>query len=211
MPSFSVETIYRLLLALPIILFSLSAHEFMHAYVSRRLGDPTAEDEGRLTLSPFAHLDPIGTLMLIISSLSGFGFGWAKPVPINPTYYRNPVRGTFQVALAGPLTNLALAVPFGLAIRFWHPAYASWVPRMAQLLVLGMVINLGLFLFNLIPLPPLDGSKILAYFLRKNARELFMRMQQYGPLILLLLLMTGLIDNIISRPFIILVRLLTGQ
>lgn len=211
MPLLTSETFYQFLLALPIVLFSLAAHEFMHAYVSHRLGDPTAKDAGRLTLSPLAHLDPIGTLMLVASSLSGFGFGWAKPVPINPAYYRNPVKGTFQVSLAGPLTNLALAIPFGLLIRFWIPPYVSWAIRLEQLLWLGMSINLGLFLFNLIPLPPLDGSEILAYFLRRGARERYMQLQQYGPLILIMLVLTRLINFIIMKPFSILVWLLTGQ
>lgn len=211
MPAFSSGMVYRLFMVLPLILFALSAHEFMHAYVSRRLGDPTAEREGRLTLSPFAHLDPIGTLVLVLSSLTGFGFGWAKPVPINPAYYRNPVRGVFQVSLAGPLTNLALAMPFGLAVRFAPLPYdQGWAIRLLEVLWYGMGINLGLFLFNLIPLAPLDGSKVLAYFLRGSTREWFTRLQPYGPLILLMLYATRVIEPLLQWPFGLLSRLLTG-
>jgi len=195
-------------MVLPIILVSLSAHEFAHGYIARRLGDHTAEYAGRLTLNPLAHLDPIGTIMLIFSSLIGFGFGWAKPVPVNPRYFHNPARGMFQVALAGPLTNLALAAIFGLSIRFSNWQYLS--PGVQLLLLLGVMINLGLFLFNLIPVPPLDGSKVLAYFLHGRAYGNYLRLQQYGFLILLLLVATRLSRLILDRPLELIFRLLTG-
>ena len=158
--NFNIYTIQRLLVSLPIILFSLSVHEFAHAYVSWKLGDPTAERAGRLTLQPWAHLDPIGTLMLIISTLSGFGFGWAKPVPINPANYRNPVKGTFLVSLAGPSSNLVLAAAFAVLFRLMpNIMEVSWA--VGYFIFYGVAINLGLFLFNLIPVPPLDRKSVV--------------------------------------------------
>ena len=115
--------LYKLILAGPLILFSLVVHEFAHGYTSVKLGDPTPRWQGRLTLNPLAHLDPLGTLMLILTIIRGVGFGWAKPVQINPTYYKNPLRGSMLVACAGPLSNLMLALFFALLFRplnfFW--------------------------------------------------------------------------------------------
>ncbi len=141
----SPDDLYSLLLSLPIILFALSAHEFSHAVVSTSLGDPTPGRAGRLTLLPWAHLDPFGTIMLIISSLSGFGFGWARPVPIDPTYYRHPMRGVLLVSLAGPAANFALAAAFGTIVRY---AWGTMAPAVQRLVVSGVAINLGLFIFN---------------------------------------------------------------
>lgn len=203
--NFNIYTIQRLLVSLPIILFSLSVHEFAHAYVSWKLGDPTAERAGRLTLQPWAHLDPIGTLMLIISTLSGFGFGWAKPVPINPANYRNPVKGTFLVSLAGPSSNLVLAAAFAVLFRLMpNIMEVSWA--VGYFIFYGVAINLGLFLFNLIPVPPLDGSGILVYFLRGRLRESYERLRPFGLLILLALIFT----DVLSVPFRFLLRLLIG-
>ncbi len=190
---------------MPIILFSLSVHEFAHAYVSWKLGDSTAERAGRLTLRPWAHLDPIGTLMLIISTLSGFGFGWAKPVPINPANYRNPVKGTFLVSLAGPSSNLVQAVIFAMVIHL--PVFGSFPWPVQDLIKAGVLINIGLFLFNLIPVPPLDGSGILVYFLRGRLREQYERFRPYGLIFLLILIFT----DVLQYPFFFLLRLLIGS
>lgn len=148
------------------ILMSLTFHELSHAYVSYKLGDPTAKQLGRLTLNPLQHLDPLGTIMLIISSLSGYGFGWAKPVPINPMYYKNRRKGTILVSVAGPLSNLLLAIVFYTI--YLIAAQKSATVGIAQLKTLAefmISINLGLAAFNLLPFPPLDGSKILGGFL----------------------------------------------
>ncbi|MCL6615016.1 MAG: site-2 protease family protein [Firmicutes bacterium] len=193
-----------LLVSLPIILFALSAHEFAHAYVSFRLGDPTAARAGRLTLLPWVHLDPLGTLMLVISRLSGYGFGWAKPVPIDPSYYRNPAQGVFLVSLAGPLANLSLAALFGLVVRL--PGFLGAPAILQEFVVSGVLINLGLFLFNLIPVPPLDGSGILAYLLRGRVRRGYHRMGEFGLVILILIIMTG----VLVYPLAFLFYLLTG-
>ena len=112
-----------LILYLPIILLSLVVHEFAHGVVSYRLGDPTPKIQGRLSLNPLAHLDPFGTLMLFVAMTRGFGFGWAKPVMIDPRYYRNPLKGSVLVALAGPLANITLALLFGLPLRLLNMGF----------------------------------------------------------------------------------------
>ncbi len=161
-----------LIYLIPAILVSLTVHELSHAYVSYRLGDPTAKDMGRLTLNPLKHLDVLGTIMLLVSS-----FGWAKPVPINPMYYTDRRKGTIMVSLAGPLSNIVLAFIFAVPRLYIGQKYGipqnfqfinSWEPE-AVLFNMGAIfftINIGLASFNLLPFPPLDGSKILSSVLR---------------------------------------------
>ncbi|NLW56957.1 MAG: site-2 protease family protein [Firmicutes bacterium] len=204
-----------LILAGPLILFSLVVHEFAHGYTSVKLGDPTPRWQGRLTLNPLAHLDPLGTLMLILTIIRGVGFGWAKPVQINPTYYKNPLKGSMLVACAGPASNLLLALLFGLLFRllnlFW--GQVAFNPEFFKLLFnflyIGFSLNLGLAFFNLIPIPPLDGSRIVSYFLRGRAAEFYYQLEQYGFLLLfsfLLLFRNHLsyyLSNLIYNLFII--------
>lgn len=204
MGAISLSGLLGLLLSLPIILFALSAHEFAHAYVSFRLGDPTAARAGRLTLLPWVHLDPLGTLMLILSRLSGYGFGWAKPVPIDPSYYKNPARGILLVSAAGPLANLFLAGVFGLFVRLPWFLGAPWA--LQEFILSGVLINLGLFLFNLIPVPPLDGAGILSYFLRGRLRYAYRRIGEFGLVLLVLIIATG----VLAYPLRFLFYLLTG-
>ncbi|MEG0290674.1 MAG: site-2 protease family protein, partial [Erysipelotrichaceae bacterium] len=142
---------------LPAVLIALTLHELAHGFVSYKLGDPTPKQEGRLSLNPFAHLDPFGTLCLIV-----FGFGWAKPVMVNPNYYKNPKVGMVLTAIAGPLTNFLIAFVFllldVLMIRF-NLAYSnSFSFYIYNLLLVTSQISIGLGVFNLIPIPPLDGS-----------------------------------------------------
>jgi Zn-dependent protease len=196
----------RIIALLPLILLSLSVHEFAHGYVSNRLGDPTPARAGRMSLNPLAHLDPLGTLALVLSSLTGFGLGWAKPVPINPRYYRNPLRGTLLVALAGPLANLSLAVLFALIFR-WQEARMDYILKI--FLLLGIQINLGLFNFNLIPIPPLDGSKVLAYFLRGETYYRYLSLERFGFLLIVPLLISQTLANLVFWPAGWLFRLLT--
>ena len=175
--------------ALPYVVVALLAavtvHEYAHAYVADRLGDPTPRAAGRLTLNPLAHLDLVGTLLILL-----VGFGWAKPVPITPTNFRNWRRDTVIVAAAGPLANVtllfALGIPFKLGLLH---AYAIEAGAISAVLLTMMRINAMLAVFNLIPIPPLDGSKILLGVLPPEQAVGYARVQMYGPFLLLFLLM----------------------
>ncbi|HBL35437.1 MAG TPA: site-2 protease family protein [Firmicutes bacterium] len=183
-----------LILYIPIILLSLVVHEFAHGMVSYRLGDPTPKIQGRLSLNPLAHLDPFGTLMLLVTMIRGFGFGWAKPVMIDPRYYRNPLKGSMLVALAGPAANITLALLFGLPLRLLNMGF--WPLRLnpdltiilIQFFYTGLILNLSLAFFNLLPIPPLDGSRLVRYFLRGQALLFYLRLERYGFIILFALL-----------------------
>lgn len=176
----------------PVILIAISFHEFAHGYVSYKLGDPTPKRDGRLTLNPFKHLDLAGTLCLLF-----FHMGWAKPVRINVACYKNKKWGTILVSVAGPLMNFLLAflsvLIYGLLSKYGSP-YSEGV-YIGAVLAYSAVINIGLGLFNLIPLPPLDGSNILSELIPK-AGEWFYQIRRYSNLILIVLLVSGAL----SRP-----------
>lgn len=166
-------------------LFVIILHEIAHGLVSTWLGDPTPKRQGRLSLNPLKHLDPIGTLCLIF-----FHVGWAKPVVVNPDYYKNKKRGMALVALAGPLMNFLLAI-FSIiimAIFVKVNAYSNVLIIIYNFLLYFSVINLGLGLFNLIPIPPLDGSRILGAFLKDDTYEQYMKYERYGFIIIAILL-----------------------
>lgn len=180
-------------------LLGIILHEVAHGWVAAKRGDPTASQLGRLTLNPLPHIDPTGLLVFAMTSLTGsFVFGWAKPVPVNPRYFRNPVRDMMLVALAGPVTNFVLAIAFALLLRLFVSILppALWAEDSTYVFVLlmlqaGIVINCGLAWLNLLPIPPLDGSKVLAYFLPPDMAWRYMSAERYGFVILLLLLVTG--------------------
>ena len=185
------------LLTLPGLILALTLHEYAHAKVSDRLGDPTPSAQGRLTLNPLAHMDPVGTVFLIFA-----GFGWGKPVEIDGRYYRNPARDTMLVALAGPVSNFIQSIVwffvYGALVTF-APIESSYALAMLTSMVLyAGLINVSLGVFNLLPLPPLDGSKILRYFLHGNAREFLYTLERYSTIILMVLFMTNLTGKIIS-------------
>lgn len=166
-------------------LFAIILHEIAHGLVSTWLGDPTPKRQGRLSLNPLKHLDPIGTLCLIF-----FHVGWAKPVVVNPDYYKNKKSGMALVALAGPLMNFLLAI-FSIiimAIFVKVNAYSNVLIIIYNFLLYFSVINLGLGLFNLIPIPPLDGSRILGAFLKDDTYEQYMKYERYGFIIIAILL-----------------------
>ncbi len=187
-------------------LLGIILHEVAHGWVAYRCGDPTAKFMGRLTLNPLPHIDPMGLLAFVLTSLSGaFVFGWAKPVPVNPRYFRNPAKDMMLVALAGPLTNFLLATLFGLLL--WAVVHVfppqQWMHSSSYVFALktiqsGVIINFGLGWLNLIPIPPLDGSKVVAYFLPPNASYRYLSIERYGFVILLLLLFTGALGLVLG-------------
>lgn len=199
------EMMQRGLLILPPLLLSLSFHEFAHAWTAHRFGDDTAERAGRLTLNPLAHIDPIGTLLL---PLLGVPFGWAKPVPVNPARFRadvNMSRGMMVTSAAGPLSNFLLAgicaVIFGLLARF-SPGLVAPGQGVRTLLLLMMQLNVTLGVFNLLPIPPLDGGRVLEGALPLRLRAPWERFARVAPLLLLALLFLpgGFISRLLRGP-----------
>ena len=175
-----------LLLLVPVLLFALCFHEFAHAWVANKLGDPTAKHSGRLTLNPLAHLDLMGSLMILF-----VGFGWAKPVPVDVRYLQNPRTDMMKVAFAGPAANLLLAFVGGTLIRA-HLVGESLI----LMLVLFTQINIMLAVFNMIPIPPLDGSQIFSGLMVRKNPDLIMKLQMYGPQILFGLILIGYLTEI---------------
>ncbi|MDQ7028644.1 MAG: site-2 protease family protein [Ardenticatenia bacterium] len=167
---------------------AITVHEFAHAFVADRLGDPTPRRERRVTLNPLAHLDPLGTILIFVA-----GFGWGRPVNVNPRYLPWGFRGMALVAAAGPLSNLALAWLFALPLRagdvaFQFPDRSVFLPSVGELYITIVFINILLAVFNLIPLAPLDGAKVVQGLLPYPYDVQFARLQQYGPLLLLALI-----------------------
>jgi len=198
------EIIQEYIYPLPWIIFGLVFHEFCHAWVSNRLGDPLPGQQGRLTLNPLKHLDPIGLLAIIL-----LRFGWAKPVQINPRYYKNPLRDTVWVSLAGPVGNFILAIIFTIIIRVMVNFYIE--QRLLNYFILGLFYMLALGFFNLIPIPPLDGSKILRYFLRGSVGYQYDRLEPYGIFILLILLLFTGLPDLLSQFINVLIPLLVAR
>jgi Zn-dependent protease len=173
------------------LVIALTVHEFAHAWAANELGDDTPRLQGRLTLNPLAHLDVMGSLMLVFA-----GFGWAKPVPINPfAVRRRTSAGVMLVSVAGPLSNLLLAITASIPVRMGlvqgSGTIAGILPSASGFLYEFIIINILLMLFNLIPLYPLDGEKVLEYFLPFRGKEVLLRLRPYGPLLLLGLFILG--------------------
>lgn len=188
----SDDLIARVIVVAIMLLVGFPVHEFAHALAAYRLGDSTAKLMGRLTLNPIAHFDPLGGILLAVSFIgAGFGFGWAKPTPVNPINLAGGRRGEAIVAAAGPLSNLVLAAAVALPLRyiFANPELAAQIPRLVILiLALFVYINLVLMIFNLLPIPPLDGSKVLFAFLPPRlAWQWRPMLEQYGFILLLLI------------------------
>lgn len=183
----------EMLLRIPALLLSITVHEYAHAKVSYKLGDPTPRFTGRLSLNPLAHLDPIGLLMLWI-----FKLGWAKPVQVNPNYYNEPKKGIILVSSAGPLANIFLAFLTLLLLKI----NIFKIGVFQYFFYILFIYNIGLAVFNLIPIPPLDGSKILLNVLPNNIAYKLLRVGEYGPIILIFLLYFNFL-NIILDPMIV--------
>jgi Zn-dependent protease len=187
-----------LVLKIPALLLAVTVHECAHGVVADRLGDPTARLSGRLTLNPLPHIDPIGALAFVLA-----GFGWAKPVPVNAGNLKHPVRDMAWVALAGPLSNFLAAFVALVSLALMRSAVSA--PFIAEpvggILIWVYQFNLALAIFNLIPLPPLDGGHFLPYLFPRASWSVLHQLEQYGPFLLLLLVMTGATGFIIGPVF----------
>ncbi|MEK9177695.1 MAG: site-2 protease family protein [Patescibacteria group bacterium] len=176
------------ILSIAILIISVIIHEVSHGYVADLLGDPTARLQGRLTMNPLKHIDPVGSIVVpLITSLAGFTFGWAKPVPYNPYNLKNKRQGEFLIALAGPLSNLLIALIFGIIIHFVIVSATAITP-FVEIASYIVIINIILAIFNLIPLPPLDGSKLLFSILPNQYGRARMVMEQYAPIFIIIVI-----------------------
>lgn len=192
----------QLTIQIPPLLLALTLHEYAHGYLAYRFGDPTAKNAGRLTLNPLSHLDPVGTLAFIFLKI-----GWAKPVPVNPVYFRNPRKDMLWVALAGPVTNLLLAIVSAVLLRLiaalsavipHSPLLEAVIVPFSWMLVASVWINLVLCVFNFLPVPPLDGSRILAGLLPENIARSYVSYEKYGFILILILAFSGVLSTVIS-------------
>jgi Zn-dependent protease len=189
------------LLLLPGIIIGLTVHEFSHAYTAYKLGDNTARDAGRLTLNPLSHLDPLGFFMLLL-----FRFGWAKPVPFNSAYFKNPSLDSVKVAVMGPVSNILLAVVFIMVLKVYAveitPLIANegFTQNVFIILEKAVWINIALFVFNLLPVPPLDGSYLLVHILPDSMGNLKTAIMQYGAYLIVAILIAQNIFNVDILP-----------
>ncbi len=205
--------IQRILLLIPGALLGLTLHEAAHAFVAWRLGDPTAKQLGRLTLNPLKHLDLFGTVMIFIVH-----FGWAKPVPVNPNHFRKPKRDMLLVALAGPATNFILATAFGIVMRMMpDPATLSYAGAMIyNMTVYGLIVNVVLAVFNLLPVPPLDGSRLVHFFFPARYERQYRMFERVAAFSLLGMILFGvvtgtpIISGIIDTPVRFFLNLFAG-
>jgi Zn-dependent protease len=200
-------SIQEMIVNIPVVLFAITVHEYAHGRAALFLGDPTAKMAGRLTFNPISHLDPIGAICLYL-----FHFGWAKPVPINPRYFKNPRTGNLWVSLAGPAANFGTVFLSGMLIR-----YFPFPSRLYLGILVSMVfLNIALGLFNLLPIPPLDGSHVLETFLPYKALQQYREIARYAPIILLgvfladRFLRTGIISGLLSYPVLYIASLFSG-
>jgi Zn-dependent protease len=204
-----VRPISYLVPLIVILLLSMMLHEIAHAFVAYKLGDPTAKSRGRLSLNPIRHLDPLGTLMFVFTYLAGgLLFGWAKPVPISPTYFKSRQKGMGLVGVAGPLTNFAIAAIFWAILMLFKRDFLAYsagevTVAIANILILALQVNVVLGVFNLIPIPPLDGSRVLGAFLPRDAYQWWANLDRYGWLLIVLILVlfgyTG--SNILGNAY----------
>ena len=178
----------RLLILIPSILLALTVHEYAHGLIAFRLGDPTAKHAGRLTLNPLSHLDPLGTIVLLITQR----FGWAKPVPVNPYYFKNPRRDMIWVAIAGPGSNILLALVIGIIQQFLVGSGIIAFGSIGYVMISFTVfINLVLAFFNLLPIPPLDGSKVVSGFIPIQYLRSWEKFERFGGIILIVIILFG--------------------
>ncbi len=187
----------RALLSIPIFLLALTVHEFAHGYAAYRLGDKTAFRAGRLSFNPIKHIDPFGALVFVMSN---FTFGWAKPVPVDLRYVQDPKRGMLVTAIAGPTSNIIQAFIIGIIIRLGNfPVWILSSPEnnlhtvIGKFLWYGIFVNCALAFFNMLPVPPLDGSKVLYGLLPRGQEHIALQLEKVGPMLLIILIASGFI------------------
>lgn len=195
------------IIKIPVLLFAITIHEYAHGRAALWLGDPTAKLSGRLSLNPLHHIDPFGAICLFL-----FNFGWAKPVPVNPGYFKNMRRDIIIMSLCGPLANISAAFLAGMLIRY---LLLPWEVYQITLIYL-LFMNIGLGLFNLLPIPPLDGSHVLENALSPNAAQKYREFGRYGPILILAIVMldnfahTGILNRVLIGPMKYLAHLFSG-
>jgi len=190
-----------------VLLFAITVHEYAHGRIAYFLGDPTAKSAGRLTWNPISHIDPYGAVCLFL-----FRFGWAKPVPVDTGYFKNPRFGSFLVSIGGPLANLGTAFLAGLLLRYFLFPSEAYITALVSV----MLMNIGLGLFNLLPIPPLDGSHVLESFLPLSVLRKYRQTGRYAPIVLLGIFLadrfldTGIVFTILHQPMRYLVWVFSG-
>ena len=196
------------IIRIPVLLFAITIHEYAHGRAALWLGDPTAKNMGRLSLNPLPHIDPFGAICLFL-----FNFGWAKPVPVNPRYFKNIRKDTIIMALAGPLANILAAFITGIFIRHFLLPWEVYLTTLIYLLFM----NIGLGLFNLLPLPPLDGSHVLENALSPSTAQKYRKFGRYGPIVLIGIILldnfahTGILSRVLIGPMKYLAYLFAGD
>jgi Zn-dependent protease len=211
--------VQQIALIAPGFLLAITVHELAHGYIAYKFGDPTAKLAGRLTFNPISHLDPVGTIMLIVTQVAGMGIGWAKPVPVDSRYLKNPRADMLWISLGGPAANLISAAILAVLVHLMRfmivgrpigGGLAFVLEPLFWILIYGVRINVILAIFNLIPVPPLDGSKILAGLLPRRQAYEFEKLERYGLIILVVLLFTNAFGYILTPPFRFIMSLLLG-
>ncbi len=211
---------YFAVIALPLV-FAIVLHEIAHGWVANRLGDHTARDMGRLTLNPISHIDLFGTIIIPVLCILAHGpiFGYAKPVPINPYNFQNPKKGMALSSIAGPGVNMIMAVSFAFMFRFVMPTLEGALPKqswqwfgypLSLMFGFGVVINVALAVLNMIPIPPLDGSRIVYWMLPDKQAAAYYRLERYGLIILILLMATNILGRVVMPIINPIVTLLLG-
>ena len=183
------------------ILFAITLHEAAHGWVANKLGDPTAKKLGRITINPIKHIDPVGTVVvpLFLAMVSPFVIGWAKPVPVEPRYFKSPLLDMALVAVAGPVSNFFMACFWAMFIQLVYMSleHSQLLVFLAEMGKNGIIINIVLMVLNLLPIPPLDGGRVVAGILPPNLAMPFMQLERFGMVIILVLLVSGILGKII--------------